>query len=86
MASESPMPTTNDQEVIDAIRERGQINVAALIVGVVFMLGMSIVLDPFGIAQRRGGKGDKSRAERGISPGRKRDKSNYLRLGERAAR
>jgi hypothetical protein len=70
MASESPMPTANDQEVIDPVTQRGQMIVAVLIVGVVFMLGVSIVLDPFGSAQRRGGKVDKS---------------NYLRLGKRAA-
>jgi hypothetical protein len=72
MAGESPMPTTNDQEVIDAVTQRGQIIVAVLNVGVVFVLGLSIVLDPIGSAQRRGGKGDTS--EKG-------DKSNYLKAG-----
>ena len=47
------MSRTNDQDMIDAVTRRGQILVAVLIVGVVFMLGLSIVLDPLGTAQRR---------------------------------
>jgi hypothetical protein len=53
MGEGSPMSTTNDQEVIDAVTRRSQMIVAGLIAGVVFLLAVSIVLDPLGSGRRR---------------------------------
>ncbi len=47
------MSSANDSELMDSVIRTSQIIAAALITGVVVMLGVTLVIDPFGDARRR---------------------------------